>query len=124
MKCLRACSFWRPWFAAILVAMLVLAPVLQGHAAAAHPDNFDVQLHHEHGDTQDANCCIDGEKSDHSLGAECGACVLPCLSSLHSLFHDVTAMTFFTSASRYLAADQITDGLATAPGLRPPKTHS
>ncbi|WP_430389757.1 hypothetical protein [Blastomonas fulva] len=117
-------SFWRPWIVAIFVAMLVFAPVLQGHAPAAHPNNFDVQLQHEHADTQRANCCVDGENPDHALDAECSSCILPCMSTLHSLLPDPTLIPFFLSVPYLLSCGQILGGLAAAPDLRPPKTRS
>lgn len=117
-------SFWRPWIAAIFVAMLVFSPILQGHALAAHPNNFDVQLQQEHADTQRANCCVDGENPDHALDAECSSCILPCMSTLHSLLLDPTSITVFASVPYLLSGGQIMGGLAAAPDLRPPKTRS
>lgn len=124
MKRRCACTSWSSLAAAILVAMLVLAPVLQGHAAAEHPNSFDVQLQHEHTVAQRADCCVDGESTDHILGAECSSCVLPCMSALHSLLPDPTMTSFFTSAPHLLSVGQVMGGLAAAPDLRPPKTHS
>lgn len=124
MTCFCANNSLRSLFAAILVAVFALAPALQGHAAATHPQHFNVQLPHADTDAQRADCCIDDDGTGHAMIVECGACVLPCISSLHSLFHDVTTMTFFMSASYYLAAGQIMGGRATAPGLRPPKARS
>lgn len=106
-----------------LVAILTLAPALQGHAAATHP-GFAVQQQHEYADAQRADCCVNSEGTGHVLDAECSTCVLPCMSALHALIPDPSMSPFFMSASLRLLVGQVMGGLAAAPYLRPPKTRS
>jgi len=109
---------------AVLVTFLSIAPGLQGHASTTHPDHFTVQLQPVHTDTQRIDCCIDGESSEHTLNAECSACVLPCMSALLALLPGPTISTYFAATSHLLPVGQVMGGLAAVPDLRPPKTRS
>ncbi len=109
---------------AVLVTMFALAPALQGHASATHPDHFAAQLQQELAEAQRADCCIDGESTEHALKAACSFCVLPCMTALHALIPGPFATSYSGSASHHLPVGQVVGGLAAAPDLRPPKTRS
>lgn len=124
MKCLCICSSWRFLAAAFLVALLAFAPALQVHAAAAHPDHFAVQVQQDDAAAQRADCCIDGESTDHVMGSGCSSCVLPCMSAVHALVPSLNMTSYFASGSHLITVGQVMGGLAAAPDLRPPKTRS
>lgn len=119
-----ASNVMRSLLAAILVAVLALAPTLQAHAAEMHPDHMDVLLQHDETDAERKDCCLDSNGTGHASDANCGICILPCVSSLQAVLQ-YQGKGFTVGMSLHHALDeQISSGLSTTPHLRPPQTRS
>ncbi|WP_139257573.1 hypothetical protein [Natronohydrobacter thiooxidans] len=114
----------RSLLAAILVAVLALAPTLQAHATEMHSDHADVLLQYDEADAERKDCCFDSNGMGHAPDANCGMCILPCVSSLQALLQH-PRMDFAVGVSLHHALnEQVPTGLSTTPHLRPPKPRS
>lgn len=117
-------STWRSFFAAILVVMLTLAPVVQAQAAASHADHAMAQMPMMEAYAQHDDCCAETGGGEHAGHAACGTCVLPCMNVLHALTDTPLEASPFGVSSHHGLGGQLAAGLSTVPDPRPPKTRS
>lgn len=114
-------SCWRWILAATLVALLALAPALQGHAAELHMDAVSTGVETE---APHAHPCPEDGHVDHGQQPSCTPCVLHCMGGVHAFAFNPDIPSDLTLSAYPVLEGQIPRGLATAPKLRPPKTRS